>query len=253
MNSKNTVLGASPFNYSDYTVWLFIHYYQQVHHLMALKPKRVLEIGPGDHAITDFLRRKGVYVKTFDNASALHPDYAGDVRKPFGIKEKFDLVLASEVLEHNKFRHLPQVLENIKQVLEPGGRLVISLPYSTVRLFPSRSNYGKIVSCEGRIYTYIPCFITRQLLPCLSPLSLLRAAYRLIVSKKRPLFMYPPFGPNWPDDKFDIHHWDLGYWPTSRSVVRKILQQHYLLCKEKAYINTNVVFYILVNNQTVSL
>jgi SAM-dependent methyltransferase len=134
-------LGESVFHYQDYTVYRFIHYFQQIHHVLNLEPKKILEIGPGDHTVTDFLRRKGgVVVKTFDNDPNLFPDYLGDIREELKINERFDLVLASEVFEHMNIKWLPIILENIKNVLVDGGYLVVSLPYSTIRLFPERRN-----------------------------------------------------------------------------------------------------------------
>src|ERR1700694_3362087 len=92
-------LGDSPFNYDDYSAFRFIHYWQQIHHIRKLKPGKILEIGPGDHTVTDFLRRKGFGIQTLDNDSRLHPDYQRDIRERLNIDARFDLVLACEVLD----------------------------------------------------------------------------------------------------------------------------------------------------------
>src|SRR3990167_5414995 len=110
------MLGSSPFNYKTYTASRFNHYYQQIRHVMELHPAKMLEIGPGDHTVCDFLRRKGVEVKTFDQDPNLLPDFHGDIRNKLPIDEKFDLVLASEVFEHMNIRWLDTILKNIEEV-----------------------------------------------------------------------------------------------------------------------------------------
>ena len=233
-------LGDSEFNYQDYTVDRFIHYYQQIHHILKLKPARVLEIGPGDHTITDFLRRKGVYVKTFDNDAELHPDYSGDFREKLEIGESFDLVIASEVFEHVKLKYLDQVLKNIDRVLSEDGYVVVSLPYSTLRLFPKRADYGRIVSCEGRLRTHLPMYFFQPLL------RTIRGLKRILVDRKGLASAFEFYGiGEFPDDAFDVHHWDLGYSPTTRRSVRPIFRRTFLIVEEKAYVNTNCVFFIL--------
>lgn len=237
-------LGESIFHYQDYTVWRFIHYFQQIYHVLKLKPRKVLEIGPGDHTVTDFLRRKEIVVKTFDNDEKLFPDYLGDIREELKIDEQFDLVLASEVFEHMNIKWLEKICENIKKVLVEEGYMVVSLPYSTIRLFPERNNYGKLISCEGRLFTYIPYYYVQPIL------TLLRSVYRIVIKRSglRNAFKYYAI-PEYHDDKFDVHHWDLGFYPTTRKRVRKIFAKHFTIIEEKPYINTNCVVYILKKDQ----
>ena len=216
-----TRLEDSVFNYTDYMPERFLHYYQQITHVQAFQPRRVLEIGPGDHTVTDFLRRKGVEVDTYDNDPKLQPTYLGDIRQPLVTHGPYDLVLASEVFEHMNIKWLPDILRNIRRVLAPRGILLVSLPYSTLRLFPPRNNYGRIISCEGRLHTHIPLYFLHTLLLRRSVL------------------------PTYPDDKFDVHHWDLGIRPTTRRAVRKIFAQQFDVVLEKAYVNTNCVFFAL--------
>jgi SAM-dependent methyltransferase len=235
-----TALGDSVFNYTDYMPERFLHYYQQISHVQAFHPKRMLEIGPGDHTVTDFLRRKGIEVDTYDNDAKLAPTYLGDIRKELVTRGGYDLVLASEVFEHMNIQWLPQILGNIRRVLAPGGILLVSLPYSTLRLFPPRSDYGRIISCEGRVRTHIPLYFLHTLLwPA-------RVLYRL--AWKRSGWQHAierPVLPRYPDDKFDVHHWDLGIFPTTRRAVRKIFAQQYEIVFEEAYVNTNCVFFAL--------
>lgn len=234
-------LKESPFNYQDYTVDRFIHYFQQIHHCLLLKPKKILEIGPGDCSVTDFLRRKGINVKTFDSDENLFPDYLGDIREKFKFDEKFDLVLASQVLEHINIKYLGAILENIKNILTEDGYLVVSLPYTTIRLFPKRSKYGKFISCEGRLYTYIPCYYIQ---PTLTLLRGLKQIFKRGGANLEFPFKYYVI-PKYPDDKFDVHHWDIGFYPTTRRAIRKIFLRYFIIVEEKVYINTNCIFYIL--------
>jgi len=236
MGSKTQ--GDSPLSRYDYTIFTFIHYYQQIHHCIKLKPIRVLEIGPGDHTVTDFLRRHGIAVRTLDNDPRLHPDYVGDIRKELPIDEKFDLVLASEVLEHTNIRYLETILENIKRVMATDAYLVVSIPYTTIRLFPGRSKYGRIISCEGRIYTHIPYFFLQWVRP------FIRGIYR-IVMKRQVRGAFEIGIPEFPDDRYDVHHWDLGFWPTTRGRVRNILKKRFTIVEEKAYVDTNCVFFVM--------
>lgn len=232
-------LGKSAFNYQDYTAERFLHYFHQVSIILRLRPKKVLEIGPGDYTVTDFLRRKGIVVKTLDNDPNLFPDYKGDIRKPLSVPEKFDLVLASEVFEHMDVSWLETILQNLKSVIVNGGYLIVSLPYSTIRLFPPRSDYGKIISCEGRLKTHMPFSYAQPFL------TLLRGVYRLSKGQNlRSAFQYFVY-PKYPDDNLEVHHWDLGFYPTTIRATRKKFAKYFQVIEEKASVQMNCVFFIL--------
>jgi len=233
-------LGDSPFNYNDYSASRFHHYWLEIEYVRRYGPRRMLEIGPGDHTVTDFFRRKGVYVRTLDNDPRLFPDYAGDVRTPFPLSDKFDIVLACEVFEHMDIDYLPVILENIQRVLEPDGHLIISLPYTTLRFFPPRPDHGRVISCEGRLKVRLPYSVLQL---ALTPLSV---SWRLLKGIK-PAKAFEVFGclPPLPDDHFQSHHWDLGYWPTTRREIRKLLRSRMTLVEERAYLDDNCVFYVL--------
>ncbi|MEM2507749.1 MAG: methyltransferase domain-containing protein [Nitrososphaerota archaeon] len=49
-----------------------------------------------------------------------------DVEKPFNLKQKFDIILAEEVLEH--LSNLPTFFENVKMHLKEDGLLIITTP-----------------------------------------------------------------------------------------------------------------------------
>jgi len=232
-----SALGPSAFNYSAYGPERFLHYYQQITHALRFSPKTVLEVGPGDHTVTDFLRRKGVEVETYDNDPLLEPTYIGDVRQPLEVPKRYDMVLASEVVEHMNVRWLPSVLRNLRDVLKEDGVLVLSVPYTTLRLFDP---HGRIVSCEGRFQTGVPMY---QFYRLAVPLLFF---YRWLVKGLPPgVAIRVPGIPDYADDRFDVHHWDLGYQPTTRRLVREILRKEYSILDEQVYLRTNCVFFTL--------
>lgn len=237
------VLGKSDFNCKDNSAYValgFIHAYQQINYVLKFNPKKILEIGPGDHHVTDFLFRKGYNIKTLDNDPQLFPDYCLDIREKIKVDEKFDLILASEVLEHVKFKWLESILKNFNEILEEEGYLIISLPYSTIRLFPPTNNFGYLISYEGRIFTYLPYYVLQ---PIISTYYIIQNIFFEKKGLKKSVKLYGI--PEYPDNKFNCHHWDLGFYPTTRSVVRKQLKKHFKLIDEKVFINTNCVFFIL--------
>lgn len=104
----------------------FIHYWYQASLILEKKVKNVLEIGPGAGVVTNFLRSAGIKVTTLDIDKELKPDVVASVLKmPFGDNE-FDLVLASEVLEHLPFENLERALLEIKRVAKK--EVIITLP-----------------------------------------------------------------------------------------------------------------------------
>ena len=233
-------LGPSYFNINaDYTESTFISYLQQIRHVTQLQPRTVLVIGVGDHLVSDFLKRKGFDVKTLDVDPDLKPDYLCDIRRPLPIGEKFDLVLACEVFEHFPFKDFEKSIENIVPVV--GTHLVISMPYPTIRLFPPRPKYGRIISCEGRLFTYLPWQLYRDAFNFLRFLKRVwRYRFRIALA------WHAAFKkPEWPSDKVDVHHWDLSQSGTGREQVKHILSRQLTFMDEKIYINTNCVFFIL--------
>ncbi len=234
-------LGKSRFNYADYTEARFVHYFQQIRRVLALRPRRVLEIGPGDHTVADFLQRKGITVRTLDNDVDLRPDYVANLRRPLPIAESFDVVLASEVFEHFRFEELETLLAHVKAVLAPGGRVVVSLPYSTIRLFPPRGRSHAVLSCEGRLHTGLPYYALQAVL------TVVRGLYRTLVRREPPrrAFAFYPAFVAYPADRHDVHHWDLGTWPTTRRRVRAVFARHFAVIEEHVERETNCVFFVL--------
>lgn len=114
----------------------FISYYHQFKNALELKPKRILLIGVGDNIVPGMLRSYSqlfdpdLQVKTFDLDPSLKPDYIGDVGDIKKIvRQKFDLIICCEVLEHLTFKKAIATLESLKEL---GEYLILSIPYSAL-------------------------------------------------------------------------------------------------------------------------
>jgi len=57
----------------------FISYWHQIHEIISLGPKTVLDVDIGNGFVTRYLREKGWDVTTLDIVSELRPDVAGSV------------------------------------------------------------------------------------------------------------------------------------------------------------------------------
>lgn len=83
-----------------------------------------LDIGAGSFPITpDSI--------TIDSQDCKHPDFELDVLRgiPFP-DESFDSVTALELIEHFPATDQLKIFAEIRRVLQPGGQLVVSVPYS---------------------------------------------------------------------------------------------------------------------------
>ena len=98
----------------------------------------VLELGPGPGAMTQVLRAHGHSVTVVENSpnalqalaplgvQAVEADLDGSAWQEALQGQRFDAILACDVLEH--LREPDQVLKALADLLQPMGRLVISLP-----------------------------------------------------------------------------------------------------------------------------
>ena|GEM_PF-4125199 len=235
-------LGDSVFNYRQYSEFRFLQYYQQIVHVVRLRPRTILEIGPGDHTVTDFLRRKGYTVRTLDSDPMLFPDFLVDVRQEFDLGEWFDVVLASKVLEHLPAGMVGAVLDRMARHLAPAGHTVIAVPYSTIRLCRRGCTWFR---GSGRQipYPHLPRYWLEV------PARFVRGLWR------RTRFSHPRevrdsfFGKKVPGDAVDVHHWDLGRWPTTRRWMRGLLAERFREVSEFVYVNTNCVFFVCGNRK----
>lgn len=110
--------------YNDYQRWT--SYWNQINEVLNLKPKRVLEIGPGNMVVADQLRGFGLNVVTLDYDVNLKPTVNGNFLKlPFK-DNSFDVVLCAQVLEHLPFAKFEKAIKEIGRVAE---KAVVSLPH----------------------------------------------------------------------------------------------------------------------------
>lgn len=98
---------------------------------------KVLEIGCSIGGMSSLLADRGFEVWASDvselavkKASSLDSRVKFsviDVQKEIPLRQKFDFVIATEVVEHLEFPK--EALKNIYSVLKPGGKVIISSPY----------------------------------------------------------------------------------------------------------------------------
>jgi hypothetical protein len=100
----------------------------QLDEITRIKPKSVLEIGPGAGYLKSILSGEGIDVQTADIAADLEPDHLVDIQSlPFSNKS-FDIVCAFQVLEHMP---LVEALRGLSHMARVARRAVlISLPDS---------------------------------------------------------------------------------------------------------------------------
>jgi 2-polyprenyl-3-methyl-5-hydroxy-6-metoxy-1,4-benzoquinol methylase len=119
--------------YDDRERWM--SYWHQIRVVLAVRPKTVLEIGPGSGVFRNYLRSVGIDVKTVDIDASRGVDYVADITRldetlPAGLV--FDAVCAFQVLEHLPLDEFETCLANIARRANPN--VFISLPYRGLRL-----------------------------------------------------------------------------------------------------------------------
>lgn len=105
----------------------WVSYWHQIDEIAKLNPIEVLEIGPGNNFVTNYLRNLEINVKTLDIKEENKPDVVGSVLAlPFA-DNSFDTVLCAEVLEHLPFENFSNALAELKRVARKS--IVLSLPH----------------------------------------------------------------------------------------------------------------------------
>ncbi|OJI07347.1 hypothetical protein BK004_01280 [bacterium CG10_46_32] len=102
-------------------------YWYQIHEVLSRNPKTVLEVGVGNHVVTEYLKHAGVSVTTLDVEKKLAPDVVASVTAIPLADASHDVVLAAEVLEHLPFEDFSKALAEINRVTKQHA--VISLPH----------------------------------------------------------------------------------------------------------------------------
>ena len=112
----------------DFLNWY--RYFAIIKTLIKIKPKAILEIGPGEGTIKSIFEKHIKSYKTMDLNKDLNPDYISDVRKYNEIlSDSFDCVIAADILEHIPFESLKKSFGNIYSYLKTGGHALITIPH----------------------------------------------------------------------------------------------------------------------------
>jgi hypothetical protein len=102
--------------------------WHQIDEITKLRPKSVLEIGPGPGVFKEVCKLFGVQVETLDIDPELKPDHVGSATSLFFPDNAFEVICAFQMLEH-----LPYgiALESFKEMVRVSKRnIIISLPDS---------------------------------------------------------------------------------------------------------------------------
>jgi len=106
------------FSESDYLHQTdFLNWYRHffvIKEIFDFEPQKILEMGSGNGIVKNSLKSIIGEYKTMDINKELKPDYLSDIRN-FNpeLKEKFDCVLATDILEHIPYGDMAKSLENI--------------------------------------------------------------------------------------------------------------------------------------------
>src|SRR4051812_14664320 len=110
-------------------------YWHQIRAVLAVRPRTVLEVGPGSGVFRRTLEDAGVTVKTLDLDATRGVDYVADLTEldtalPAGLT--FDAVCAFQVLEHLPLDEFDRCLGNLARRATP--HVCVSLPSRGLRV-----------------------------------------------------------------------------------------------------------------------
>lgn len=112
----------------DFLNWY--RYFAILKKLIEIKPKIVLEIGAGEGTIKNVFEKFIKKYQTLDINEKLKPDYLGKIQETNkDLFNKFDCIIAADVLEHIPFEDLEKSLKNIFDYLKTGAHALITIPH----------------------------------------------------------------------------------------------------------------------------
>jgi methyltransferase family protein len=124
---KKTQVNKSHYYNLDYdSLERWISYWRQIKEIVALKPKKILEIGPGSGIVANTLRSYGIKVVTLDIDKKTKPDICADLLNIPKRAKSFDVILCSQVLEHLPYDEFAIALKEFSRI---SNNLVLSLPH----------------------------------------------------------------------------------------------------------------------------
>lgn len=101
-----------------------------IEEITAFKPKKILEIGEGSGIVRRVIEPLVKKYETMDVNEKLKPTYLNDVRNfKSELKEKYDCVIAADILEHIPFDDLEKALANLYAYLKKDGKALITIPH----------------------------------------------------------------------------------------------------------------------------
>lgn len=145
----------------------FNSYWHQIHEVVRNSPTngRILEVGPGNRFLANYLSERGYTAETLDIDSGLNPTYIGSTERIPCSDNTFNCVCAFEVLEHMPFeKFLPSLREMLRVSTDsvlisvPDVRWYIRLE---IALASERHRIRKILS--------FPRLTKKQIKPAQSP------------------------------------------------------------------------------------
>ncbi len=114
------------FNASYDSKGRFCCYWHQIHEIIILNPKKVLEVGIGNGFLFKYLKERKINIITLDIDKRLNPDIVGNIlNMPFE-DNSFDVVACYEVLEHLPYKNFYKALSEIFRV--SNSHVILSLP-----------------------------------------------------------------------------------------------------------------------------
>lgn len=112
----------------DFLNWF--RYYHLVKDVLRLRSADILEVGSGAGMVRNCLTPLVREYRVLDINPNLAPDWVADVReRQPELKERFDCVIAADVLEHLPFADLGRACGNLISYLKPGGHALITIPH----------------------------------------------------------------------------------------------------------------------------
>lgn len=127
-NEQFNLSGNFYFDKLDFISWS--RYYYVIKAFQEKKINSVLEIGSGDYIVKSIVEPYVGSYKTLDINDNMKPDYLGDILKYNDkLKNKFDLIIITDVLEHIPFDDVGIALNNMSQYLTTKGRIILTVPH----------------------------------------------------------------------------------------------------------------------------
>jgi len=112
----------------DFLNWF--RYYHLIKDILRLEALNILEIGSGSGIVKNCIKPLVQTYTVLDINPNLDPDIDDDerVRHP-ELEERFDCIIAADVLEHIPFADLARCAENLYGYLKSGGKALITIPH----------------------------------------------------------------------------------------------------------------------------